>query len=281
MGVYAGIITTIIGTGVKLLASSQGPDYPETPKMRKIDIGRTRDQMENYEQRRMQAGIDAWKAKFPLLYQGGQSEIEDIGNNQQGKWSPVVSGALKSTGLETLKSGDQYSDAVDIGLSPITLAQRNSQAVNRQIALNPEWSSKISGGTLATMVANNYQNQNAFSQFLGAQNTARYVSGQQQSAYNTAALTSGILGGAGAAAQSYLNMQQRASNPLDNPLSPSSYRSDVSNPGYPINPTQYPQAAGPPTGMVNTTYNNNNPYYQWLSQPAPVGQPNPTTNYGF
>src|SRR6188472_3686505 len=136
MGVYASIISGIIGTGIKLLGSSQSPNYPSLPKLTKIDIPKTQASMEDYESRRMAASIEAWKTRFPLLYQGGQSEIEDIGNNQAGKLSPVVSGALKSSGLEgdRVSQGDQYHQAVDLGLSPITLAQRTSQAVNRQIA---------------------------------------------------------------------------------------------------------------------------------------------------
>ncbi len=243
MGVYASIIMTAIGAGIKLLGSSQSPNYPSTPTLARIDIPKTQASMEDYEKRRMQASIDSWKAKFPLLYQGGASEIEDIANNQAGQLSPVVSGALKSSGLEADKvsQGDQYHQSVDLGLSPITMAQRTSQAVNRQIALNPEWTNKISGGTLATMIANNYQNQQAFGQFLGAQNTANYVAGQRQSAYNTAALTSGLLGTAQAGTQAYINAQ----NPLNSPLNPTSYRSDVNNPGYYMQPSQPPPPMAP------------------------------------
>ena len=242
MGVYAGIITSAISTGVKLLGSAGGPSYPSYPKIAKINIPQVQGQMEDYEKNRMQTSIDAWKAKFPLLYQGGASEIADIGNNQQGKWSPVVSNELKSSGLESLKDGTQYSDAVDVGLSPITLAQRNSQAVNRQIAMNPEWSSKISGGTLATMIANNYQNQQAFTQFLGAQNTANYVNSQKAGAYNTAALTTGLFGTAAAGEQAYVNAQ----NPLNAPFNPNSYNTPSNNYGAP--PYGAPPTSTPPYG---------------------------------
>ena len=69
------------------------------------------------------------------------------------------------------------------------------------MAQNPEWTNKITGGTLATMIANNYKNQNAFTQFLGAQQTAQYAAQQGASAYNTQALLSGITGGAALGAQ--------------------------------------------------------------------------------
>lgn len=287
MGVWASVITGIISTGIKLFASSQSPDYPDPPKMRKINIDQTRDSMESYEKRRMQAGIDAWKAKFPLLYQGGQHEIEDIGKNQQGILSPQVSGALRSMNLGRVKEGDQYAQSVDLGLNPITLAQRNSQAVNRQIALNPEWSSKISGGTLATMIANNYQNQNAFSQFLGATNMAKWQANQAAGGYNTQALTSGILGTAAAGTQAYLNMQQQANNPINNPLNPTSYR-DSSNSYYGLSnygTTPISQAPAPqsPYPYGNTWFGMYSP--QMLGA-VPTPQPPPsggaqsaTTNY--
>jgi hypothetical protein len=260
MGVYAAIISSVIGAGVKLLGSSQSPNYPSPPKLNKIDIAGTQAGMEDYEQRRMQSSIDAWKQKFPLLYQGGASEIQDIANNQAGKLSPVVTDALRSSGLGTISEGDQYHQAVDMGLSPITLAQRTSQAVNRQIALNPEWTNKISGGTLATMIANNYQNQNAFTQFLGANQTAQYVAGQQRSMYNTAALTTGLLGAAQTGTQAYLNSQ----NPLNSPLNPNSYKDSsggyygMSNYGAtPYGGTQSPSpASNPYSGLSVPNYGN-------------------------
>jgi len=229
MGVYAAIISSVIGTGIKLLGSAGGPSYPSAPQIQGLPVQKAKQFMQDYESRRMGVSVEAWKQRFPLLYQGGKYEISDIGRNQQGLLSPQVSGALQSAGLEQPKQGDQYKLATDLGLSPITLAQRNSQAVTRQIALNPEWTNKISGGTLATMIANNSKNQNAFSQFLGAQNTANYVTGQQRSAYNTAALTTGLLGATSIGVQAYQNSQ----NPLNRPFDPTAYpRSDVSNPGY-------------------------------------------------
>lgn len=275
MGVYAAVISSIISTGIKLFASSQSPDYPSAPKMRKINIQQTRDQMENYEKRRMDASLRAWKEKFPLLDQGGQYEIADIGRNQQGYLSPQVSGALKSTGLGTVKEGDQYKQAVDLGLNPITLAQRNSQAVNRQIAMNPEWSSKISGGTLATMIANNYQNQNAYAQFLGATNTAKATANAAAGSYNTASLLTGIVGAAGSFAQSYTNRHDPQS-PL-NPQNPA--YSDVTTPGYYTAPAPAQQVY--PYG--NTWMGMYTPNMMGaVSTPPPStggGVQSPTTNY--
>lgn len=244
---YGAIIGAVISTGVKLLGSAGGPDYPSAPKILGLPVQKAKKVMEQNEEKRMKASIAAWKARFPLLYQGGKYEIDDLRRNQQGFLSPQVKGALQSAGLEMPKEGgDQYKLSVDLGLSPITLAQRTSQAVTRNIALNPEWTSKISGGTLATMIANNNKNQNAFSQFLGAQNTANYVAGRERSGYNTAALTSGLLGTAQIGMQSYINAQ----NPLNQPLNPTSYRSDVDTPGYMMSnatqapPTAYPNQSG-------------------------------------
>jgi hypothetical protein len=272
MGVWASLITTIIGAGIKLYGSSQSPDYPSIPRMAKIPIQDAKHQMEQYESRRMQAGIDAWKTRFPLLYQGGKSEIEDIASNQKGMLSSTIKSSISNAGLEQPKEGDQYKLSQDLGLSPITLAQRTSQAVTRQIALNPEWTNKISGGTLATMIANNNQNQNAFSQFLGANSTAQYVAGQQRSMYNTAALTQGLIGATGIGVQAYQNAQ----NPLNNPLNPTSYKSDVSNPGYYTQPQSAPYQS-PSSGQSNYSSN------MW-NAPAPsstYGNPwgNPYTNY--
>lgn len=245
MGVWASIITGIIGTGIKLLGSSGGPNYPSPPKLFKLPVQQAKHYMENYELARMNASKASWQARFPLLFKGGEYEIGDIRANQQGKLSPVVSGALKASGLGKVNEGDQYKLSADIGLSPITLAQRTSQAVTRQIALNPEWTNKISGGTLATMIANNYQNANAYSQFIGANQTAQYVANQQRSMYNTQALTSGLVGIAGIGAQAYANQQ----NPLNRPLDPTAYRSDVTTPGYYTTPSQpQPQPSGYPAG---------------------------------
>jgi hypothetical protein len=246
MGVWAGIITGIIGAGVKLIGSTQSPNYPSPPKLNKLPVQQAKHYMEDYELARMNASKAAWQARFPLLYQGGKYEIDDIRANQQGKLSPVVSGALRASGLEMPKEGDQYKLSADIGLSPITLAQRTSQAVTRQIAMNPEWTNKISGGTLATMIANNYQNANAYSQFIGSQQTAMGIASAQRSMYNTQALTAGLLGVAGIGAQAYANQQ----NPLNRPLDPTAYRSDVTTPGYYTTPSQPqpPQPSGYPAG---------------------------------
>lgn len=225
---YVSAILAVVGAGVKLLGSSGGPSYPSAPQIQGLPVQKAKNFMENYESRRMDISNLAWQTRFPLLARGGASEISDIGRNQQGFLSDQVKGGLKSAGLEMPKEGDQQKLSVDLGLSPITLAQRTSQAVTRQIALNPEWTNKISGGTLATMIANNSKNQNAFSQFLGAQNTANYVAGQQRSAFNTAALTTGLLGATSAGVQAYSNAQ----NPLNRPLDPTAYRSDTSSPGY-------------------------------------------------
>ena len=271
MGVYAAIISSVIGTGVKLLGSSQGPNYPSPPQIIGLPVQKAKHQMQNYEARRMQESINAWKTRFPELFKGGEYEVNDIRRNQQGLLSPVVSGALKSAGLAMPKEGDQYGLSTDIGLSPITLAQRTSQAVSRQIALNPEWTSKISGGTLATMIANNYQNQNAYSQFIGANQAAQYSAGQQAAAYNTSALTSGLFGAGALGISAYYN-DQRPDNPLDPNQQPPS---DVSNPGYyipspgmstPAYSQPYPSSsftnnlfnAPPPTP---TNYVSNNPLY--------------------
>lgn len=273
MGIYASLITTIIGAGIKLIGSSQSPNYPSAPKISKLDVQGAKEHMENYEARRMQASIDAWKARFPLLYQGGGYEVGDIGKNQQGFLSDTTKQSLQNAGLQTPKEGNQYSLSTDLGLSPVTLAQRNSQAAIRQIGLNPEWTNKISGGTLATMVANNYQNQQAFGQFLGAQNTAQYVAGQQRSMYNTAALTAGLLGTASAGTQAYINSQ----NPLNRPLDPTAYpKSDVTNPGYYVQPSAPPPQ--PYQSSQATPYGNS----MWNSPPpAPYGETwgNPYNNY--
>jgi len=207
MGVYAGIITSIIGTGIKLLGSSGGPSYPSFPKLNKLDVQGTKDFMEQYEKDRMAASISEWQKRFPLLKQGGDYEMADLLRNQQGVLSPGVKQAIKASGLTAPSEGDQYRQSRDLGLSPITLSQRTSAAVTRNIANNPEWTSTISGGTLASMVVNNFQNQQAFTQALGANRTANYVAQQGANANNTAALITGIGGAARIGMTAYQNSQ--------------------------------------------------------------------------
>jgi hypothetical protein len=282
MGVYAGIITSVIGGIVKLIGSSQSPNYPSPPKLAKINIPQAQGQMEDYEKARMQASIDAWKkGRFPLLYKGGQYEIGDIAQNQQGQLSDSVAKSVGNAGYTAVTGKNQEDLSQQIGLSPITLSQRTSEAVNRNIALNPEWTNKISGGTLATMIANNNQNQNAFNQFLGANNTAQYIAGQQRSQYNTAALTSGLLGGAALGTQAYQNQQ----NPLNRPLDPTAYPTSY---GYAGGQGVYsqPQQMYPPQGSggysPSSGYNPyQNPYgnsYNTFMQPMPS---NFVTPYGY
>lgn len=203
MGAYASIIAGVIGLATKFIGSSGGPDYPDPPKLNKINIGKSTQLMEDYEAQRMQTSIDAWKTKFPELYKGGAYEVGNIMQQQRGQLGGTMAADMKSYGLGTPRQGNQYQLSQDIGLSPITLSQRTSQAVTRNIAANPEWTNQITGGTLASMMANNYQNQNAFSQFLGAKNTAMYAQGQAAGAYNTSALLSGLTGMAGLGAQAY------------------------------------------------------------------------------
>lgn len=214
MGAWASIIAAAVGTGIKLLGSSGGPSYPSPPKLAKIDVPGSTKLMEDYESQRMQTSIDQWKQKFPLLYQGGAAEIGNIMQQQQGQLGGTLPQDLASSGLAAPRQGNQYQLSQDIGLSPITLSQRTSQAVTRQIAANPEWTNQISGGTLASMMANNYQNQNAFSQFLGAKNTAMYAQGQAAGAYNTQALLSGVTGIAGLGAQAYGQGQYGPTSPI-------------------------------------------------------------------
>jgi hypothetical protein len=139
---------------------------------------------------------------------------DDIHRNQQGMLSPTVKAAIEASGLESPREGDQYRMSRDLGLNPLTLSQRTSEASTRAIAQNPEWTNKISGGTLATMIANNYQNQNAFTQFLGANQTAQYVAGQQRNAGTTAALLAGVGGAARLGMSPYAPWNQTS------PLSP-------------------------------------------------------------
>jgi hypothetical protein len=210
---YIGLIASVVGTGIKLAAGSGGPSYPNAPQIRGININNAMGFMDSYEREREQAGYDAWKAKYPLLNQGEQYAIGDIAKNQAGYLSGTTSQSIANTGLEAPKQGNVEDLSHQLGLSPVTLAQRNSLATTRQIAQNPQWTSKVSGGTLASMLANNNKNQNAFSQFLGAQNTANFVTQQTQNAYNTQALVGGLLGTAQIGARLYQNQQYGALSP--------------------------------------------------------------------
>lgn len=236
---YIAAIGAIAGLATKLIGGASGPSYPGFPKLHKINIPAAQNLMEQNESDRMAASIDAWKSRFPLLYKGGAQEISDIGQNQAGMLNTPTEASLQNAGLESPKQGNVYSLAKDIGLSPITLAQRNSQAVTRQIALNPEWTNKISGGTLASLMANNYQNQNAFTQFLGSANTANFITGQQnQAQFNTAA----ILGGLGATQLGFqASLNANPNNPLTQPFNPYSYASNVpsSGVGYGVTTPNY------------------------------------------
>ncbi len=217
MGATAGIISGIIslvGTGVKLLGSSGGPNYPSPPKLYKLPVQEAKAHLEDYEKNRMAASIDAWKAKFPDLYKGGQYEIDDIKNQQQGYLGGNIAADTAASGLGPVKEGvNQYALSRDIGLSPITLSQRTSQAVTRQIAQNPEWTNQITGGTLATMLANNAQNATAYGMMQNANKTAQYVAGQQAGMYNTQALLSGLTGAARIGATAYGANQYGALSP--------------------------------------------------------------------
>jgi hypothetical protein len=250
MGYIASIITGVIGTGIKLLGSSGGPQYPAPPKINKLPVAKAQAQMEAYEAQRQAASIQAWKDRFPLLYKGGQYMVDSIARNQAGYLSGNIENAITKSGLEMPKEGNQRKLAKDIGLSPIALSQRTSEAVTRQIAANPETSNEISGGTLATMLANSYQNQNAFNQFLGANRTAQYIAGQAGSSYNTAAILGGLTGAANIAASYSVYNNQFG------PLSP--YGQGVySTPAY-STPTTLPGGYGQqPQGGTPATQ----PYY--------------------
>jgi hypothetical protein len=251
MGFWASLITTVVGTGIKLATSAGGPDYPSPPKLAKIPIQKAKNFMEQYEAQRMQSSIDAWKQRFPLLYQGGAAEIASIRGQQMGYLPKQAQDAIRASGLEMPKEGDIYKLSRDIGLSPLTLAQRSSEAVTRQIALNPEWTNKISGGTLATMIANNYQNQNAFTQFLGANQTAQYVAGQAANANLTKTLLAGVSGAASIGMNPYApwNAQGQSLAPTPTPVTSSGYMgSGGAYPGFggfgtPTTPPGY--ASGP------------------------------------
>jgi hypothetical protein len=197
---YVQAILGAIQIGLKLYGASQHPDVPEAPKLHGLDVQKAKTQMEDYEAKRMQTSIDEWKTKFPELYKGGAYMAGTTSQQQAGMLGGSVALDMKAAGLQAPREGNQYQLSQDIGLSPITLSQRTSQAVSRQIAQNPEWTNQITGGTLATMIANNYKNQNAYTQFLGANRTAMYAQGKAAGAYNTQALLSGItgLGGIGA-----------------------------------------------------------------------------------
>lgn len=207
MAIWGAVISGIISTGIKLLGSAGGPNYPSLPQLHKIPIQKAKNFMEDYEAQRMGSSIAAWQSRFPLLKAGGDYLINDLIQNQQGKLSPTIKNALTKSGLETPVETDQYAQAKDLGLNPLTLSQRTSQAVVKNIGDNPEWSNQISGGTLATMIANNYQNQNAFTQFLGANATARSIASGAANAGTTQALLAGLTGTARAGYQAYQNSQ--------------------------------------------------------------------------
>lgn len=195
---YIGAIIAGIGQTIKLVGSAtSSPNYPSPPKLYKLPVQKAKKQMEDYEQRRMDASIDAWKQRFPELYKGGQYEIDDIKAQQQGMLGGHIAEDMANSGLDPVHEGtNQYALSRDIGLSPLTLSQRTSQAVTRQIAQNPEWTNQITGGTLATMVANNYQNANAYGMMTQANRTAQYTANKAAGLYNTQALLGGITGAA-------------------------------------------------------------------------------------
>ena len=177
---YISAIAQVVGTGISLLGRSGSPDYPAPPKLYKLPVAKARKTMEAYEARRMKASIGAWKDRFPLLYKGGQAEIDDIRAQQQGRLGRTVTDTLTKSGLDAPTASSPEALGLDIGLNPLALSQRSSQAVMRQIAMNPEWTNKITGGTLASMMANANANANAFNGFLGAQRAAMYQKGRRK-----------------------------------------------------------------------------------------------------
>lgn len=205
---WGAIISGVIGAGVSLLGSAGGPNYPSPPKVEALPVNKAKRHMQKYEADRMGVSLAEFKKKFPKLQAGGEYLIGDIARNQRGLLSPTISDTLTKSGLALPKQGNQYKMAQDIGLNPITLAQRTSQAAIRNIAMNPEWTNKISGGTLASMMANAAANQQAYTGMLGSIESAKQL-GQMQA--NTEMLTAG-LGAIGGAASTYFGA--RASGAL-------------------------------------------------------------------
>jgi len=274
MGYYSAIISGIIKT-IGAFANSGGPNYPDPPKLHKLPVQEAKRTLEDYEGRRMQASIDAWKEKFPLLYKGGQYEVNDIMDQQKGMLGGHIAADMERSGLGPVREGDQYALSRDIGLSPITLSQRTSQAVTRQMANNPEWTNKITGGTLATMLANNYQNQQAYGMFINSNNTARSIAGQAGSLYNTQALLGAATGAARVGSSIYQNNY--------GPLSPAGQGAFQTNPNANYAgsvappPTMTPPASYPPTSAY-TTYSNN---LYGSVEAGPVTTYNPATDFNW
>lgn len=277
MAIWGAIISGAINIGIRAL-SSGGPNYGSPPKLYKLPVSQAKQTMQDYEQKRMDASIGAWKERFPLLYQGGQYEINDIMANQKGKLSQGIKNDLATARLEAPVETSQLAQAKDLGLNPLTLSQQTSEAVARQIAMNPEWTNKIRGGTLATLLANANQNQNAFGTFLGANATARAIGSMGAGAGTTAALLSGITGSASIGARYAMNQN----SPFNlGTYAQGSYYGGLSSQGSP--PTQeasgyvydpyatYGNAMWNSTPPVNTTsFYGNEP--TWMGSQPPPGQ---------
>jgi hypothetical protein len=277
---YIGAIISAVGAGIKLIGSAtSSPNYPSMPKLYKLPVQEAKQHLEDYEKSRMAASIDAWKQRFPELYKGGQYEVDDIKKQQQGYLGGHIDADMKASGLQPIKEGNnQYDLSRQIGLNPLTLSQRTSQAVTRQIASNPEWTNKITGGTLATMLANNAQNATAYGMMKSANQTAQYVAGKQAGLFNTQALLGGLTGAARIGSQIYNNSQY-------GPLSAAGQGAFQQNPNTIVstyNPyqTNYPAAAptgpsAPPPNYNNSYWGvNSDPYYANTPQsPMMMGQP--------
>lgn len=263
MAIWGALISGAINIGIHALGSG-GPSYGKPPKLYKLPVNQAKQTMEDYEQKRMDASIGAWKDRFPLLYQGGNFEINDIMANQQGKFSQGLKNDLSGSGLETPVETNQLAEAKQLGLNPLTLSQRTSEAVTRQIAANPEWTNQIRGGTLATLLANANQNANAFGTFLGANATARAIGGMSAGAGTTAALLSGITGSASIGARYAMNQN----SPFNlGSYAQGNYYNNIASQGSPP-----PQAASGYAYDPYATYGN----AMWNSPPAV----NTTSFYG-
>ena len=306
MGVTAALIAgglSLAGTAVSAIGRPGAPSYPSPPKLYNLPVGQATQELESNEAARMQASIDAWKTKFPDLYKGEQAEINQITDQQHGNLGGQVAGDLSASGLQVpTQGGSQEQLSRELGLSPITLSQRTSQAVTRQIASNPQWTSDITGGTLATMLANNKKNAMAYGMFMNSNQSAQAIAGQEAGLYNTQALLGGLTGAARVGAQVYNNQYS--------PLSPMGQGAFQTNPnttyapssgypstsGYPSN-TGYPSSS-PAYGQTNNMWYSNSPapsnvwgaapasqFYQGAWDPNQVFTPppsiDPTSNYGI
>ena len=161
----------------------------------------------------------------------------------KGSVSPLVASTLASTGLEAVPKGNEFQTAQQLGLPITAKLQRDRQNLNRVIAENPQHVGKLSGTQVATLMANNYKNANAFNQQLLGINLNNYAGAAAQYNQNLAAIGPAIGGIAQAGVQTYINKD---------PLNLGTYQAGQTYGQVPVYANPY-NAGSPDAGNPNYT----------------------------